>query len=249
MNNCYVNVCGGLGNQLFQIANGFSYSKKHHKDLFINPTDWTAHQGHSPLEYQTTIFRNFPYWRTYTRESVGIHEKTTEYYELDFKIGNVSLNGYFQSLKYFEEYKDEFISKLWFPKVDHSIIKDGNVAFHIRRGDYLNFPDTHYVCNTTYFKNMFKKFENYHINVFTDSPTHVLKEFEEFNFNLIQTSSELNDLTLMSHHNNIVCSNSSFSWWASILGPPKNMIIVPSKWFNDRDCEDIYFPKMIKYDI
>jgi benzoyl-CoA reductase/2-hydroxyglutaryl-CoA dehydratase subunit BcrC/BadD/HgdB len=158
--------------------------------------------------------------------------------------GNVSLNGYFQSLKYFENYKYQFIDQLILPEVNCSIIKDGSVAFHIRRGDYLRYPDIHLVCDTKYFNDMFERFKDHNINVFTDSPQHVLNEFEKYNFNLIQTSSELNDLTLMSLHDNIVCSNSSFSWWASILGIPKNTVIVPNRWFNDRVCEDIYYDFM-----
>jgi hypothetical protein len=246
MNNCYVNVCGGIGNQLFQIANGYAYSKIHNKNLIIDPLHWTSSQGKSPKIYETTIFKNFTYGSIFTEDVDPISEKDFNYSELEFKGGNVSLNGYFQSLKYFQECKDEFINLLNLPKVNSSFIQSKNIAFHIRRGDYAKFPNI-FGNITPYFHRMFKRFENeFQINVFTDSPNYVLQEFEKYNFNLIQTSSELNDLTLLSKHDNIVGSNSSFSWWGSLLGKRKEYIIFPDRWLLDKDCIDIYYDGIIK---
>ena len=91
------------------------------------------------------------------------------------------------------------------------------------------------------------KFEGLQQNVFTDSLDYVSQEFHDMKFNIIKSQSELLDLSLMSKHENIICSNSSFSWWASLLGIPKKKIIVPDKWFhNFQPHEDIYRPEFIK---
>jgi hypothetical protein len=83
--------------------------------------------------------------------------------------------------------------------------------------------------------------------VFTDSPEYVKNEFKEKKFNLIEGHTELEDLVLMSQHDNVVCSNSTFSWWGSFLGEKKDKIIVPEKWFADgREEGDIYRKGMIK---
>lgn len=248
MDNCYVNVMGGLGNQLFQIAAGFAYSKKTGKRLIINPANWNAGQGNHAISYKDTIFKNFEYGIPITRNIVGIHEKQFNYTELPLHIGSVALCGYFQSLKYFSEYKDEFINLLCLPEVKTSFITDGSVAFHIRRGDYLKFPHIYNICDRVYFDKLFTCFTDFQINVFTDSPAHVLDEFSDREFKIIIGNNELEDLTIMSHHPNIVCSNSSFSWWASILGCEKHKIIVPNKWLLDRECSDIYYEGMMKYD-
>lgn len=245
MDNCFVNVCGGLGNQLFQIASGYAYSKKHKKDMWINPHYWSASQGNHPIDYQTNIFKNFKYWSCKT-ENTKILNEPISYSELDFHVGDVSLDGYFQSLKYFQDYFQEFKDKLNLPKIKTDFIKEKNVVFHIRRGDYLSYSNIHYVCDTPYFQKAFEMFKDYQINVFTDSPQIVLEEFKNYDFNLIQTSSELNDLTLMSQHDNIVGSNSTFSWWASVLGKRKTKLIFPNRWYNDRKCEDIYYEGMIR---
>ena len=247
-NNCYATVVGGLGNQLFIVAAAYAYAKKTNRKLFIDPTQWTASQGKYPFEYQRSIFQNFKYKCSLDVPTI-ISEQRFNYDELPNPNPNysASLHGYFQSLKYFENYTEDFIKKLSLPEVNTSFIKKKNVAFHIRRGDYLKFP-IHYICNTEYFKDRFREFAGYQINVFTDSPDIVLKEFENEEFNLIETSSELNDLTMMSKHDNIVCSNSSFSWWAALLGK-MNKVIVPDKWFFGIDCEDIYLPNMSRINI
>jgi hypothetical protein len=249
----YIKLKGGLGNQLFQIAAAYAYSKKHNTTLHLDDSTWCGGQGKSGTEYKHTIFRNFQFNDVYPRSVIIYKEPWFNYSQIErLKLDNycVQLDGYFQSLKYFDEYQEEFKSNLCLPTVDTTFIKDENVAFHIRRGDYLNYPDEHYVCKTDYFNRCFDMFVGYQINVFTDSPDYVLNEFKDKEFNLIQTSSELNDLTLMSQHDNVVCSNSTFSWWGSFLGRKKKRIIVPSKWFvGGPEYNDVYREDMTKLDV
>tara|TARA_R110002167_G_scaffold98020_8_gene258397 strand:+ start:16770 stop:17522 length:753 start_codon:yes stop_codon:yes gene_type:complete len=246
---CYAKLIGGVGNQLFILAAAYAYSRKYGKELLIDDSRWSAGQGNPPKAYEDNLFRNFKYETSTSNGFINITEKEYNYNKLPNIIGNVCLNGYFQSLKYFEEYKQEFLGLLSMPKVDTSFIEDKNVAFHIRRGDYLLYEGIHHVCDTKYFTDRFKQFEGYQINVFTDSPSYVLKEFDSFDFKLMQTSSELSDISLMSKHSNIVCSNSTFSWWAALLGN-MDQVVVPSKWFADgRDASDIYTENMMKIDV
>jgi len=244
-NNCYAKVIGGLGNQLFIVAAAYAYSERYNKVLKIDSSGWHGLQGKHSNTYKDTIFSNFNYGEDNLEFVTALNEKRFNYDELPYCKTSVSLNGYFQSLKYFSDKKEYFLNQLNLPEVDTSFIKGKNVAFHIRRGDYMSFPDIHYICRTDYFKKQFQEFKDYQINVFTDSPEVVLQEFEGEDFNLIQTSSELNDLTLMSKHDNIVCSNSTFSWWAAMIGK-MDKIIVPDKWIYNVDCEDIYIPEMIR---
>lgn len=245
MSACYANVVGGIGNQLFIVAAAYAYAKKHGKDFYINSSGWNGSQGKHANIYKDTIFKNFKYSSYYTRDVIPIMEKRFNFDEPPFHHGSVSFNGYFQSLKYFENCKDEFINLLSLPEVKTSFIHEKSVAFHIRRGDYLHFPHIFNVCDTDYFKRLFKNFENYEINVFTDSDLHVLNEFPDEDFRLLKGKDELEDLTIMAKHPNIVCSNSSFSWWASLLGGKKQKIIVPNKWLLGKDCSDIYTEDMI----
>lgn len=255
MSNCYVHPIGGLGNQLFIIAAGYAYAKKHDKKLIIVPDNWNAGQGNSVISYKDTIFRNFEYGSLpFTRDVIPLYEKRFNYDELPFTHGNVSLHGYFQSLKYFEEVKNEFISLLDFGDITapniYSIVR---VAFHIRRGDYLKYPNIYYVCKTEYFDHFFDIFapemiKETKIYVFTDSPEHVKNEFKMFQYSLVETDSDVKELAMMSKCDIIVGSNSTFSWWASLIGGKECHF--PSKWFADgREHGDIYRKDMILKDV
>lgn len=241
MHNVYISLAGGLGNQLFQVAAGYAYSRKHRKNLVLDSSKWSASQGSNPDEYQKTIFQNFRYGTPYTRDVIGYYEPRFNYDEIPDQLGSVSLHGYFQSLKYFEDYKDDFINELILPDVDTDFITDYSVAAHVRRGDYLRHSDIHMVCDHEYFKKNLSRFLGYKIHIFSDSHDIVKEEFKNMGGRIIDGGSELNDLTLMSQYDNIICSNSSFSWWASILGVEKKKIIVPKIWFKAfEQHNDIY---------
>jgi hypothetical protein len=255
MSICYVNVVGGLGNQLFQIAAGYAYSKKYDKKLIINPSNWNAGQGNSPTTYKDTIFKNFEYGVPLTRDVIGIHEKQFNYSEIPYYPGSVALNGYYQSLKYFEDVKDEFISMLELPEIELKKIIGGPtyIGFHIRRGDYLTHASIHYVCDTKYFEYFMDIFgppdlkDNIFL-VFTDSFEHVKNEFCEYDLNIVKSHSDVKDLVAMSQCDIIVGSNSTFSWWASLIGDKP--CYFPSKWFADgRDDKDIYRKDMVLYNV
>lgn len=245
MSDCYVNVCGGIGNQLFQIAAGYAYSKKHYKNLLINISNWTASQGSNPNVYANNLLKNFTYYRGSTDHATKFEEEGFNYKEIPEFKGDVVINGYFQSLKYFENYKEEFVNQLDLPNFNMNFIDDDSVAFHIRRGDYAKYPQV-FGDNEEYFRKLFNQFKDRKINVFTDSPDYATKFSEVAKFTIIRSASELKDLTALANHKTLVCSNSSFSWWASVLGVEKDAIYVPKVWLHDRDCSDIYYKGMIK---
>jgi hypothetical protein len=151
------------------------------------------------------------------------------------------LDGLWQSVKYFEEYKDEFISKLLLPEPNHAR-EDYNtpeIAFHIRRGDYMvNYHLN--VCDTEYFNYYFEKYKDYNIKVFTDSPNVVQQEFASYAFDIVTNDLDIKDLVRMSQSDVLIGSNSTFSWWASCIGNQECYFPIP--WFNggEYDFKDIY---------
>lgn len=240
MDKCYVRLNGRLGNQLFQIAAGYNYSRKFDKELIIYECPYQLSRGYYQdncgTPYKNSIFENLKFsnieFNTINLTEENIH---------NFYAGDVStdgLVGYFQSLDYFKEVSDDYKKLLVLPELSKDLVAD--VAFHIRRGDYMDIPNASSICNTEYFNKCFERFTNLNVNIFTDSPNHVITEFENIPFTIIQTGSTIKDLTLISMHDNVVCSNSSFSWWGSFLGSPKKEIIVPPRWMVDSECSEIY---------
>ena len=100
---CYVDLMGGIANQIFQSAVGYAYSREHDKDLILNVSNWHATQGNHPLLYKDDLFKNFKYGLapynipTYRELRFGYDEIPT--YDND-----IHLSGYFQTMKYFEKY-------------------------------------------------------------------------------------------------------------------------------------------------
>lgn len=245
MSNVYVNLVGGVGNQLFQIAAGYAYSKKYGKNLVLDSSRWAGSQGNHPDTYKHNLFKNFLFSSVHSRTPTTIHEQRFNYDELPYHKGDVVLSGYFQSLKYFEEYAEEFKTLLNFDKYSE-INLEGllslDVVAHIRRGDYIRHQAVHYVCDTDYFKKAFALFPDRRIAVVSDSIDDVIREFgSELTLNYLVGDDEVKTLYIMSQYDNLIASNSSFSWWASFLGKKKDKIIVPDRWFNNFQAhDDIY---------
>lgn len=239
---CYIDLMGGVANQIFQSAVGYAYSKKYNKDLVLNVSRWKAEQGNHPLTYMDGIFKNFKYGLASYDTPIYL-EKRFGYDEIPEFKGNINLNGYFQTMKYFEEYKDDFIEQLCLPNItlNNKNFSKVEVGIHIRRGDYMKYPERLHVCNTEYFRYFFEKYKDCDIKVFTDSKQAVREEFPEYNFEIISLNTDIEELTRMSMCDIIIGSNSTFSWWASLIG--KKECYFPSVWFADlplRYYQDIY---------
>lgn len=245
MSDCYVSLAGGLGNQLFQAANGYSYARTHNKNLILCRADWGACQGHNPDKYSTTIFSNFDISdQPPPANATILGEPKFNYTPHPYVEGDVVFQGYFQSLKYFLKHGESFKDKLniKYTTVERKPAKEKYVGVHIRRGDYLHFP-IHMVCNTDFFKRCFLEFPDKRFHIYSDSPDIVAKELSNCpeDITIMDPDDELNTLITLSCYRNLICSNSSFSWWASFLGPEKTNILVPDRWFNNfQDHEDIY---------
>lgn len=240
MDKCYVKLNGRLGNQLFQIAAGYNYSRKFDKELIICECPHQRSRGYYSDNcgklYKNSIFENFQFSNIESNTTNLTEQNINKFYTGD--VSTDGLIGYFQSLKYFKEFSKEFKKLLIIPDVENNLIKD--VIFHIRRGDYLGISNAAPICNTDYFEKCFELYSDFNINIITDSIEHVKDEFRDRNFNMIETGSVMEDLTLVSMHDRVVCSNSSFSWWGSFLGNSKKEIIVPPRWMVDSECSEIY---------
>lgn len=248
MSNVYVTLVGGLGNQLFQIATGFAYAKKHGKNLILDDTRWTISNGSPgkcPTEYKRGIFKNFIFSGYHIKNFTNISESRFNFDELPYAKGDVVLSGYFQSDKYFSEYADEFKSLLNFEKylgIDVKNFGPMKVAAHVRRSDFLQHVNVHYVCDTDYFTSAFSTFSENVIDIYSDSIPYVMDEFKYTqNLRYVSAADEVRTLYMLSQYDNLIASNSSFSWWASFLGKKKDKIMVPDQWFkNFENHDDIY---------
>jgi hypothetical protein len=261
MKNFYTaNLVGGLGNQMFQISNCLSQSWDNGVECKFIKNSNTTMQGNNTSMYIDNLFRKIPFYDDIVTEDIGIYENSFSYKKIiSPKDKNVRFHGYFQSSKYFENYKDK-IKEIFQPEESFlneiskkypEILLDNTLSLHIRRGDYLSFSEIHPSVDNSYVEQALKFFENYsYIFIFSDDAAWSDKNFNLENSIVVKDNKDYEDLWLMSLcKNNIIC-NSTFSWWAAFLNKnPNKKIISPSIWFGPRgprDSQDIFEEYWIK---
>jgi len=248
-----VNIMGGLGNQLFQIATAYAYAKKENGVLqIVKKRD----NGNRPVYWD--VFRKLS---PYLVETIPILE---QWYEKDAtiytEIGPLVypgkyLNGYLQSSKYFTNFHSE-IKELFtderinYIKTTYTHLYDNLervIVVHARRTDYITFKEVHGPLDTTYYKNalnqMIPKVDNPILVLTSDDNTFwdEIPDIKNYN-HIIINDTDINTFHLLRHFNNFIMSNSSFIWWIVWLSNAKN-VIAPSKWFGPAgptQYEDIY---------
>lgn len=218
---------GRLGNFMFQISTGIGYALKH--GLVFTIPNKTNNAFWNPIYLQHLVNPN---WDE-TKGQIVINENGHQYQELPFQEEwidkNIVLNGYWQSEKYFKEYRNELLKLFGF----HWELKKGLVSVHVRRGDYLNLTHKHPPVTKEWYEQAMNIFPNYRFKFFSDDiqwckETFSNREDCEFSNN----TNELNDLIEMSYSEHFINSASTFSWWGAWLSRNEDKkIVLPKLWF------------------
>ena len=260
-------LVGGLGNQLFQIFTTVAFSiKLSRKCVFlyedftkgctIRPTYWNTFL--KPIKYMAT----FPFSKT---QPIIIKEKHFHYEEIVFaKIReneHVNLVGYFQSYKYFDEYKETLFKLIRLEETRAKVVKmyaclnthgekyeqfDHLISMHFRIGDFIKYPDTHPILSYDYYYNSLL-FINNNANVlyFCEDDdieqvntciARLQKEFPETRFQRApEMLEDWQQMILMSCCRYNIMANSTFSWFGAYFNVfPSKVVCYPSLWFGKR---------------
>lgn len=277
-----VKVIGGLGNQMFQYALGFSLARRNNAILKIDTSDFSRYKLHrfclntfnihSKIATAKEIEKNnnslFSSLINNLFSKAGlpkpiknskcIKEKNFNFDSNILKLrGNYYLDGYWQSEKYFIEYKklinEEFQIKS--PpdeknlKLLQKIRNCESVAIHVRHGDYLTNQSTnafHGVLPLDYYSHAINIITQHVSNpvffIFSDDPEWVKQNFTKQIPIVIVDHNKANknyeDLRLMSSCQHQIIANSTFSWWAAWLNANSSKIVIaPEKWFSQADID------------
>jgi hypothetical protein len=107
-------LCGGLGNQLFQIAAGFAHAGRINSDFAINYDLFlTVGQGYDSQRYKFTLYKNIP--ETIRSDFIPYKEPRYSHCPI-INLDNLRLIGYFQSSKYFKGKEKEIKTLFHFPE-------------------------------------------------------------------------------------------------------------------------------------
>lgn len=222
---------GRMGNFLFQAACAMSYAWRHGLEYTLPNTTNDAKWNPIYLQHLVKPFDS-------SLPEVLIEEKGFNYQQLPFKEEwrekNIILKGYWQTERYFEEYRDEIIAAFgyeWYPL-------PGVVSVHIRRGDYLTIKRNgrlkHPLIGIDWIEKAMGMFSNCTFRFFSDEINWCIQNFEhrkDCHFSTGQDEErDLTDMSCCEHH---ICSASTFSWWAAWLNQnPRKRIIMPKHWLS-----------------
>jgi len=281
-----VQLYGGLGNQLFQYALGRRVSERNKVPLKLDLSAFETYKLHKYSLFNFDICENIATAKDLKkikqlRSGAGLFCKISRFKErmapnmLKYHIiqknvgfephvmnmgGEIYLEGYWQSEKYFKDI-EEIVRKEFFiktvpseenKKIGSQIAGSDSISIHVRRSDYVNDSRTnnvHGACSIEYYKAAIAKItqgiKKPVFYVFSDDHEWTRKELK-INYPAVyveNNNAEKNyeDLRLMSLCKHNIIANSSFSWWGAWLNEnPDKVVIAPAEWFNS---------KVIKYDI
>ena len=233
------NICGGLGNQLYFIAQAYVYGKRHNKIIKIKKEMEYGSYGRPRPTYYDTVFHKF--------DVIDIDQNEINKYnhinenELDvYKENNIYMNGgYFQKTKYLVPYLSE-LQYIFSPpeyiknNIDNIINLnklnlDSDIVVHIRLvddwtpGDFSNIYKPHELERVKEFiKNELENTKN-NIILFSNNINKAIELLNIDNTRVFKSNySDYEELYLMSMFRRFILSPSTFNIWGVMLSQKEN---------------------------
>lgn len=265
MVNVSVNIMGGLGNQMFQLATAYAYSRHFNYKLEILKEN---NNGNRPYYWENILKKWHKYLVNRLPNTLSVYkeQQETTYTPIPHSLDNdLYLKGYYQTSKYF--YTDCIkleIKELM--KASHEILdevqnkykyllenRDRIVVLHARRTDYLLYSDIHGPLSTDYYSNaidkMLNKISNPIFLMSSDDNSYwnelksVYPKINNYEHYILENESDINTMALLQQFSYYIMSNSTFIWWCVWLSDNTKYVISPAKWFGPRgpkEYNDIY---------
>ena len=250
----YLGKMGQLGNQMFQYAalkgianqNGYNYCIPNHDEIF---NDGLGNKLHIEL-FKPFVLENFNDLNVQLidQDRPVVSEGGFHFNENLFNNCPdwVTIQGFFQTEKYFKHIRDEikgdfeFKDEISSPCKDMMAEIDEPVSLHIRRTDYISNPN-HSALGLEYYEKALKQFDKRStIVVFSDDPDWCNEQelFASDRFLVAEENSAYVDMCLMTLCKGHIIANSSFSWWGAWLSD-SDQVVAPSGWFAGSNNEQM----------
>lgn len=231
---------GRLGNQMFQFAALKGIARNRGVQFCVPPSEqkdeWNDHQLFIPFKLKNTSPLNVQYI-DFGRPTVA-----EGCFHFNEKVFNecpdwVSLQGFFQTEKYFKHIEDEIKGDFTFnddilgPSLNAIENLDSPISLHVRRTDYTTNPN-HTALSLEYYQKALSAFPTGQVIVFSDDPKWCFEQniFKDDRFLISENTNQYVDMCLMTLCKRHIIANSSFSWWGAWLSKSEH-VIAPSGWF------------------
>ena len=249
---CHFN--GRLGNNLFQIANLLSIQHKVGGDIILPHHTHAGHRGDIPVDLSIFGY-DFKRGEIETEESYN----QSNFHYIPIPLGeevstdkSLTLTGYYQSWRYFEEIRDLLTTKYFTPteeiseRINSYQISSKSLGISVRRGDYLMLQHNHCVLGIEYYQECINRLQGDYDSIFVFSDDLPWCR-EVFGPNVNYVESPIGEqFFLMTKMKHFIMSNSTFAWWGCYLNQQGGRIFVPDPWFGpsnkDLNTSDLIYP-------
>ena len=252
---------GRLGNQFYQIAMLLAYAKKHNLEYYIPDVAYHCdgrkmyfpHLAMGPELQGLQEYHEQPVHAVLKGDGTFLYN-VPAYAEIPL-MDNTKFVGYWQSFKYFDDYRDYILEKFDLHK---PYLTTSFLSIHVRRGDFLQLTDKHPPLPLAYYQAAVKHFleqdPDWCFYVFSDDIPWCRTQFTEENFpdtsfHFREGHDEYDDLTtMMECEHNILCY-STFGFIAAWLNknPDKQVLIPPIRYIfggHNNDMVPDYFTQL-----
>ena len=265
----FLNLKGGVGNQIFQIIAAINYCKLNGLDtinIYVGnlskygvKRDFKLDSLFDNLDFSVHIIYKEKFWFNYRIlnalryfNNILFSFINEDKYLIPIKSKFVFLDGYFQAVKYLyvnnglnlikESFHNSYLNHSGLNQIFIENKLSSQYGLHIRGTDFLK--DSNYVVNSPI--KLLKKLNLSQIWVFTDDRVHANEVLRQVNIE-VKFIDELNlsdfeEFILISMFDNFIISNSTYSLTAVLLGMSNTKSIwAPQKWVNSiYDNENLF---------
>ena len=275
-------LCGGLGNQLFQIFTTIAYAIKYNQSFFF--------LDNYKLDFKNGSTIRYTYWNTFLSSLKPFLKQMKDIptlnclYETSFSYNEIKetnksdsslLVGYFQSPKYFNNYKEIICKLLKISSCKNSINeriklnKEQNIyiSMHFRFGDYIKNQHIYHLLVYDYYENAL----NYMINNIEKNKKIIVlyfceeesiyetkqiidrlcNKYSNILFHKTENYEDWEQMLCMSLCDHNIIANSTFSWWGAYLNNNESKIVCyPKQWFRletNINTNDLFLENWISF--
>lgn len=214
---------GRLGNSLFQVASTVGLAHKHKTEFSFNDNELSEYfKGPFPIKNNVLP---------------ELMEQHYHFHDWEIK-GDIALNGYLQSRKYWKDCEKEVREMLCFKDHVYEGLKEYNtenaICITVRRGDFVNNSNYYQLGVMYYILALIEHFPDWRtrpIIILSDNIEWCRVHFECLpNVRFAEDLNAYEQLALGTLCSDFIISNSTFSWWVAYLAnrgkvirPVKNM--------------------------
>ena len=268
MKKLIVRISEGLGNQLFMYANAYSFSKKMGYDLLIDSITAykkinirsflldkfeipikNADSKHIPDNLNKYIFhklsRKIDFLRKKKKFLIEFRDKNKKTKYIDYTINkydeNLYIQGYFESEKFFKDYKNDLIKRFQIRSINKenlsvdpkTILNENSVSIAIRQhrfsekiNNQSNINKSNLFVKDT-INYIFKaseiiksKVKNPKFYIFSNDTSNLKDVFDQNTYKIINHDHDkpINDFYLSTLCKHFIIGPSTFHWWSAYLG-------------------------------